>query len=105
MMLPAEPGIRGVTVVLGIGACPVDNVLDTVQTDSFGRYEFDGLASGRYCVFVDPAMPENVSVLIPGQWTQPAPLLDDGAAYYTIELQPGELGPALDFGWDYQLAP
>jgi hypothetical protein len=99
-----ERPISGITVILGQGACPEGGVpapadrIATQVTDAEGRYRFEGLDAGIYCVSIDALSPENVDLLIPGNWTFPAP----GTGRAGIRLALGEERPAIDFGWDYQ---
>lgn len=99
-----ERPISGITVILGRGACPEGGIpapadrIATQVTDDEGRYQFDGLDAGIYCVSIDALSPENVDLLIPGNWTYPAP----GTGRAGIRLALGEQRLAIDFGWDYQ---
>lgn len=99
-----EPRLAGITVVLAAGACP-DNgvpdpadVLETTVTDEDGLYRFSNLDEGLYCVAIEALSPENVDLLIPGNWTWPAP----GTGRYGINLAAGAQLLEVDFGWDYQ---
>jgi hypothetical protein len=47
-----EPGLGGMTVTLGAGACPSSGVAATT-TSANGNYAFNNLAAGTYCVTVD----------------------------------------------------
>lgn len=98
-----EPGIEGVFVTLGTGACPADDVAD-VTTDANGIYTFDNLEPGTYCVTVDALTGGNESILIPGDWTAPE---GDGSgiATATVDVSAGGLSSDIDFGWDYQFLP
>ncbi len=99
-----EVPMPGVTVVLGQGSCPDDgiisaaNQLATAVTDEEGRYSFTDLSSGIYCVAIDALSPENVDLLIPGNWTYPAP----GTGRLGVRLADGENRSTVDFGWDHQ---
>lgn len=95
-----EPGIPGVTLRLGSGACPATG-LATALTDTNGEYIFDGLSAGTYCLSVDALSDGNDGVLIPGGWTYPTP--GDIAQYVEINLS-GDV-PDVNFGWDYQFLP
>lgn len=91
-----ESGLPGVLVTLGVGACPAAPAL-SVLTAPDGAYRFGGLPAGTYCVSVDPAHGENVS-LVPGGWTWPVA----GAAVasqVTLRLEAGQTG-TVNFGWD-----
>ena len=95
---PDEPGIGGVEVALGAGACPATGLATTVS-DSDGVYAFVGLEAGTYCVSIDALVAPNEGILIPGGWTSP----DQGQA--TIALGAGETLSDVNFGWDYQFLP
>lgn len=98
-----ERSIPGITVILGRGACPEGGVptpanrLATTVTDADGLYRFEGLDANIYCVSIDALSPENVDILIPGNWTWPAP----GTGRLGIRLAAGEQRLTVDFGWDH----
>lgn len=97
-----EPGIEGVQVDLGTGACPASG-LASATTNADGFFSFTNLQPGTYCLSVDPDSPANAPLLLPGVWTFPT-----GAgqvAAVTIEPQPGQSLTAQNFGWDYQFLP
>lgn len=101
---PAESPLSGVRIDLAEGACPTDGtvpkgsaLLDTTLTGDDGRYRFEGLPDGTYCLFMDALHEEMIDLLIPGNWTWPA----TGVGQYNILLDPGEQILDLDFGWDY----
>lgn len=94
-----EPGLAGVVVALGSGACPSAG-LATANTDANGMYTFAGLSAGTYCVSVDALDATNETILIPGGWTHPN---EDGVAMVTIGA--GEDKSDVNFGWDYQFLP
>ncbi len=100
MIQPTESYIAGVTISLRPGSC-TNNSGGTVGavTNSNGRYTFANLNPGVYCVSMNAASPENVPLLLPGDWTFPA----RGIWYHQITLAPGEHLPVVNFGWDYQL--
>lgn len=95
-----EPGIGGVTVDLGSGACGSTG-LATDVTDSAGRYRFDGLQPGTYCVSVNVFNHGNDGELIPGGWSVP----DTGGgttASFTVQITSGQNKTGVNFGWTYQ---
>lgn len=98
-----EPGIEGIVLSLGEGACPADG-LDQATTDASGNYAFDDLDPGTYCVTVDALTGGNESILIPGDWTAP-PGDGSGIATLTVDTSAGTLSEDIDFGWDYQFLP
>lgn len=99
-----EPGIEGVTVMLGEGACPADGLAEAM-TDDNGNFSFDDLEPGTYCVTVDALANGNESILIPGGWTAPESGDESGFATATVEVNAGSLSGDVDFGWDYQFLP
>ncbi len=98
-----EPGIEGVTVTLGEGACPATGLAETT-TDANGVFTFDDLEPGSYCVTVDALAEGNDVILIPGEWTAPE---GDGSGFgsHVVEVSAGVLSGDIDFGWDYQFLP
>lgn len=99
-----EGPLVGITVLLGEGQCGeggrIDpaNLLSTTLTDEDGLYRFPNLAAGTYCVSIDALSPDNVDLLIPGNWTWPAP----GTGRTALRLAAGEERLEVDFGWDFQ---
>jgi len=93
-----EPGIEGVVVMLGSGACPSTG-LATATADADGLYTFSGLDAGTYCVSSDALDATNEKILIPGGWTNPA------GGSVTVTLGAGEERLDVNFGWDYQFLP
>ena len=71
--------------------------LATTVSDEKGLYRFEGLDAGIYCVAVDALSSENVDLLIPGNWTWPAP----GTGRQGIRLALGEQRLTVDFGWQH----
>lgn len=94
-----EAGLAEVVVSLGEGACPSDELAESV-TNAAGIYTFDNLESATYCVSINTLRPENLALLIPGSWTAPN---TDGAL--TVTLAAGESKLDADFGWDFQFSP
>ncbi len=99
-----EVSLPGITVILGQGACPEGGVptpanrLATTVSDAEGLYRFEGLDAGIYCIAIDALSAENVDLLIPGNWTWPAP----GTGRVGIRLASGEERLTVDFGWEFQ---
>ena len=100
---PGEPGIAGVHVKLGQGACMSSVILQTFTTGPDGAYSFNGLPAGTYCVLVDSLEPDNVPVLLPGAWTHPMRWVNP--IHQAVILAPGEHRAGILFGWDYQFLP
>jgi len=96
-----EPGLAGVVVALGAGACPSTG-LATTTAAADGSYLFSGLSAGTYCVSVDALDSTNETILIPGGWTNPPA---EGLASVTVSLAPGEDNLGVSFGWDFQFPP
>lgn len=94
-----EPGIAGLVVDLGAGACPSVG-LATATTDSAGRYSFSGLSAGTYCVSVDLLGYGNLDHLVPGGWRVPSTVAT--VAGYTIALISGQNKAGVGFGWLFQ---
>lgn len=101
---PGEPGIEGVQLSLGEGLCPAEG-LATAVTEADGSYEFAGLAAGAYCLSADALAEPNASVLIPGDWTAPAPGGGSGQMSVPVTVGEGEAVGEQSFGWDYQFLP
>jgi hypothetical protein len=95
-----EPGISGITVNLGEGACPATGFA-TFTTENDGSYSFDELAAGEYCVSIDTLGDENQAILIPGSWTFPENNIPETA----VTVAAGETSDPIDFGWDYEFLP
>lgn len=94
-----EPGLAGVVVELGVGACPSTG-LATTTTDANGMYAFAGLSAGTYCISINALSATNETILIPGGWTYPNA---EGSA--TVTVGAGEDRLDVNFGWDYQFLP
>lgn len=98
-----EPGIEGLEISLGVGACPSTGLASTT-TNAEGEFSFAELAAEMYCVIVDPSHPRNSQILIPGEWTA-GPADVSGLISTTIDLAEGEEFMSLEFGWDFQFLP
>ncbi|MFN2275773.1 MAG: hypothetical protein ACK2TX_13115 [Anaerolineales bacterium] len=94
-----ESGWSGVTMRLGIGACPAIGST-TVVTNGSGAYSFSGLPAGTYCIYYNPLADGNDSILIPGGPTYP--IRGSGGNQQTVELNPGENQGGVNFGWAWQ---
>jgi hypothetical protein len=100
MIEPNEGYIAGVTVLLQTGRCATDNpVAVSAVTDAGGKYVFNSLPAGTYCVSMNAASPENAPALLPGDWTFPA----RGIWYQEVTLSGFDQAFPVNFGWDYQL--
>lgn len=97
---PGEPGLAGVEVALGDGACPASSSTAAALTDAGGNYliEIPAPSAGTYCLSIDPLTPPNDTVLIPGEFTDPP----DGQ--HSITLADGEDLVDQHFAWDFQFA-
>lgn len=99
-----EPRLAGIKVTLTSEACTADgsinnaNLVATAVTDSAGLYRFTGLDEGLYCVTINALDPDNINLLIPGDWTWPSP----GVGRAGVSLDAGEQSLEVDFGWEFQ---
>jgi hypothetical protein len=94
-----EQPIPGVQVKLSAGECPGSQVMfATVETDLEGIYRFSGLQAGPHCLAIEAASEPNDAILLPGDWTYPAP----GKGWMTINVGADEI-QTFDFGWNYHL--
>lgn len=100
MIQPTETYISGVTVLLWLGSCSSNNAVVAVSavTDYSGKYVFNNLTPGTYCVYINATAPENVTPLLPGEMTFPF----NGISHHEIELHAGASAFPVNFGWDYQ---
>jgi hypothetical protein len=96
---PFEEGWEGVTLHLGIGACPSTG-LDTTVTNVNGEYAFTGLSAGTYCVSYSALTDGNDSILIPGG--PPFPERGENGFYQSVTLAEGENATGVDFGYAWQ---
>ncbi len=103
LLEPGEPGLAGISVALGLGACPV-TAATSAQTDATGAYRFPDLPAGAYCVSVDSLFGGNSS-LLPGEWSSPSGLGAAALAEQTVTLPQGIDLIDVNFGWDYQFLP
>jgi hypothetical protein len=98
LLEPGEPGLEGIRVDLGAGAC-LSTGLAMALTGPDGAYSFAGLSAGDYCVSIDATSPTNSVLMIPGSWTYPTPDVEPATA--DITLEPGEAASDVNFGWDF----
>jgi len=94
-----EPGFPNVVVDLGAGSCPATG-LSTATTDSAGRYAFNNLSAGTYCVSVGILAYNNEDQLVPGGWTYPATVGE--VARQTINLLVSQNKTGVNFGLMWQ---
>lgn len=100
MIQPTEGYIAGAAILLRAGSCSSNAAAPVgAMTDGNGRYSFNNLGPGTYCVLMNAASVENAPLLLPGDWTFPA----RGIWYHEITLRAGENAAPVNFGWDYQL--
>jgi hypothetical protein len=113
-----EAALRGVTLRLVSGQCPVRGEVSvpagapTRVTDANGHYLFEGLAAGTYCLVIDPRVSPATGPGTPtptpppplaGIWTTPASLrLQTMPARYTVVLAAATPQLTLNFAWDPQ---
>jgi hypothetical protein len=101
---PHEVGIEGVTVHLAAGPCPAVGA-PTDVTDVSGYYSFTSLVAGTYCISIDATDEDNISVLIPGNWTVPYRWYGPGPIETEVSLGEADIQRLNDFGWDHQFLP
>jgi hypothetical protein len=101
MLEAGEPGITGVFVRLGSGACPASGLAEQAS-DGAGRFAFEQLDPGTYCVSIDPGDARNAPLLQPGNWTFPE---RSAPAMATINVEQAEHISDVNFGWDFQFEP
>ncbi len=95
---PGEPGIPGLRVNLGQGACPSYNYR-MVATGHDGRFNFYELQPGTYCVSIDSYESTNNALLVPGTWTYPLDAVHQLLAGQTITVNAGQDVNNVNFGW------
>jgi hypothetical protein len=94
-----EPPFPNVVVDLGAGSCPSTG-LATATTDSAGRYSFNNLPAGTYCVSIGILAYNNEDQLVPGGWTYPSTVGE--VARQTINLLAGQNKSGVNFGLMWQ---
>ena len=93
-----EPGLPDVNIELGFGPCPSFGLAE-MTTDYRGRYSFQSLLPGEYCVSANFGESHLPSSLEPGIWTNPA------SGMHMLTLVPGEVREDVNFGWDFLNSP
>jgi VCBS repeat-containing protein len=93
-----EPGLPDVNIELGFGPCPSFG-LAKMTTDYGGRYSFQGLLPGEYCVSANFGESHLLSSLEPGIWTNPA------SGMHMLALGSGDVRKDVNFGWDFLNSP
>ncbi|NPA06223.1 MAG: hypothetical protein GXO54_02330 [Chloroflexi bacterium] len=88
---PDEPALANIVVQLAQGSCP-GTVLSVASTDAQGRFVFEGVQPGTYCVRIDPDDPANAMVR-DGIWTYPVV----GQSQVEVTVAPGA-EVTVDFG-------
>jgi len=99
---PGEPGIPGLVVNLGLGACPSTG-LRAVPTWQDGKFDFYMITPGTYCVSLESQDHFNGPGLLPGQWTYPADAIGNTLASQTVTVSSGQDLTNVNFGWWYDL--
>jgi hypothetical protein len=95
-----EPGLNGVVVDLGEGACPATGYA-TAETNAVGHYNFADVPAGDYCLSIEVFAHSNGDDLIPGWWSHP--LTSETLTSKNITVVAGEDLIQQHFGWDFQL--
>jgi hypothetical protein len=94
-----ETGLANVSVELGIGSCPANAVWFT-KTDGDGKFTFQGLVAGVYCVrAVIYEGSGQLARIESGAWTYPVSLDEALKGTQTLTLQTGEQRENVNFGW------
>jgi hypothetical protein len=91
-----EPGIGGVVIQWGAGACPASKIGRTFS-DAAGRFALTDLSPGPYCIVIMANDSANQTSLGAGQWT--VPRAGSNLASMTVELSAGQALDGVDFGW------
>ena len=94
-----ESGWEGVTLHIGVGACPSTG-FGTAVTDASGFYGFYVLPPGVYCISYSPLTDGNDSILIPGGATYP----QRGSLGLSrqVTVTEGENLTGINFGYAFQ---
>ncbi|MCK5635045.1 MAG: hypothetical protein KAI06_08155, partial [Anaerolineales bacterium] len=93
-----EPSLPDVNIELGFGPCPSFGLAKTM-TDYYGRFSFQELLPGEYCVSANFGESHQPSSLEPGIWTNPA------SGMHLLALGSGEIREDVNFGWDFLNSP
>lgn len=96
-----EEGIAGITVWLGVGACPSSGQAETV-TDADGAFVFKDVAPGTYCISVEPLKNPGLNR---GGWTYPQVADRGGLAALSAAAASGVDTTGIVFGWDFSVQP
>ena len=100
MIQPTETNIAGVTIFMQLGSCQNNTAVKvSAVTDATGKYLFNNLGPGTYCISMDASAQGNAALLLPGDWTFPA----RGIWYQELTLLGNDNAYSVNFGWDYQL--
>jgi hypothetical protein len=95
----AERRQAGIKVGLSRGVCGERKIKFTARTNSVGRYRFNGLSAGTYCLSVN-ARQSKKAFPKPGAWTSPG---GGGSALlmrYTVIVPSSGSDPQVNFGWN-----
>ena len=97
---PGEPGFSGVELILETGPClaPVSSTTSLTAPDGTFQFEILPPTAGTYCLRIDPLIPPNDTILIPGGFIVPV------GGEMEITLTEGEDLSDLLFAWDFQFA-
>jgi hypothetical protein len=99
-ILDAEQGIEGVRVGIAAGECDAP-ATDFSPSGADGKYVFNDLPAGQYCVSIDETGQQNQDVLLTGVWTSPS----GGVAEQLVIVEESAEKQDIDFGWDFEFLP
>ncbi len=101
-----EEGVAGAQVSLFTGDCATELSAEsmTTQSDEDGRFQFENLAAGDYCVQFDPLSETNQAELTTGVITFPV-VAGERQNSVPVTLAAGETVSDINFGFDYLSLP
>jgi hypothetical protein len=93
-----ELGISGVSLQVFSGKCPPTTSMASATTDGSGKFRFDGLEAGTYCIKTDDSFLSTSGLGFGGKFTFPS----RGTSVQTtqVDLLPAENKSGINFGWD-----
>lgn len=91
-----EAPFQGVTIFLGSGECGNAEFVRAQVSAEDGSYAFPNLLAGAYCIYIELLTDANYGLMIPGNFTVPAP----GRSGITVTLAPNAEFENINFAWD-----